>query len=148
MFSRPKPPSEKKEVKFADGICPGEGTSTSGGEENAPPSPKPKLPKEKRYKKKKTKVKKKVKVRKKILFNQSIREWNHSFPMQRKITHCLFFQVQIIRQIIQSEGDDEEEDDLSPPPPPPGDPPPVFFARFPFVGDAQFPGNELLIIIR
>ncbi|KAK6631645.1 hypothetical protein RUM44_006174 [Polyplax serrata] len=102
-----KPPSEKKEVKFADGVCPGEGTSSSGEEEVISPPPKPKLPKEKRFKKKKTKVKKKVKV-------------------------------QIIRQIIQDE-DDDEYDDLSPPPPPPGDPPPVYFARFPFSGDAQFP---------
>lgn len=60
---RPKPPSEKKEVKFADGVCPGEGTSTSEGEETPISPPKPKLPKEKRFKKKKIKVKKKVKVK-------------------------------------------------------------------------------------
>lgn len=58
----------KKSVKFADGICPGEGTSPSAGEELSsppPPSSKKKLAKEKRYKKmrmsKKSK-KKKVKV--------------------------------------------------------------------------------------
>lgn len=74
-----RPPSEKKEVKFADGICPGEGTSTSGGE--ASPPPKPRLPKEKRFKKKKTKLKKKVKVR----FNTSAKF--HYFLLNRfKIT--------------------------------------------------------------
>lgn len=56
--------NNKKSVKFADGISPGEGTSPSAGEELSSPPP-PTLPKEKRYKKtrvlKKSK-KKKVKV--------------------------------------------------------------------------------------
>lgn len=62
------PPEEEKEVrkivKFADGICPGEGTSPSGGEDlPSPPPPPKKLPKEKRYQKKlKNKNKKKIKV--------------------------------------------------------------------------------------
>lgn len=53
----------RKIVKFADGICPGEGTSPSGGEDlPSPPPPPRKLPKEKRYKKIHGKNKKKVKV--------------------------------------------------------------------------------------
>ena len=55
-----------KNVQFADGIKPGEGTSPSAGEELfSPPPPKKKLPKEKRYKKSKLSKKvnkKKVKV--------------------------------------------------------------------------------------
>lgn len=54
----------RKIVKFADGVCPGEGTSPSGGEDlPSPPPPPKKLPKEKRYQKKlKNKNKKKIKV--------------------------------------------------------------------------------------
>lgn len=68
MFSESNSIEGKKNVKFADGVCPGEGTSPSGGEDLSSPPP-IKLPKEKRYKK--TKVpkkskKKKVKVSKKI----------------------------------------------------------------------------------
>ena len=67
MFScyyREKPISseneERKSVKFADGVRPGEGTSPSAGEDlPSPPPPPRKLPKEKRFKKKK---KKKIKV--------------------------------------------------------------------------------------
>lgn len=59
----------KKSVKFADGVCPGEGTSPSGGEELSSPPP-AKMPKEKRYKKtrelKKAK-KRKVKVRRFVI---------------------------------------------------------------------------------
>ncbi|KAK7791988.1 hypothetical protein R5R35_007975 [Gryllus longicercus] len=52
---------ERKSVKFADGVRPGEGTSPSAGEDlPSPPPPPRKLPKEKRYKKKK---KKKIKVK-------------------------------------------------------------------------------------
>lgn len=58
----------RRVVKFADGICPGEGTSPSGGEElPSPPPPPRKLPKEKRYKKLKNKNKKKIKVRISVL---------------------------------------------------------------------------------
>lgn len=54
----------RKIVKFADGICPGEGTSPSGGEDlPSPPPPPRKLPKEKRYKKLKNKKKVKVTLR-------------------------------------------------------------------------------------
>ncbi|GLV34963.1 hypothetical protein CBL_09443 [Carabus blaptoides fortunei] len=85
----------RRVVKFADGICPGEGTSPSGGEElPSPPPPPRKLPKEKRYKKLKNKNKKKIKV--KIIRTQ---------------------------QPIPEE-DEESEDNLPPPPPPPGSPPP------------------------
>lgn len=57
---------DKKSVKFADGVQPGEGTSPSGGEELSSPPPQPvKLPKEKRYTK--SKKPKKIKLPKKKL---------------------------------------------------------------------------------
>lgn len=87
--------TDRKSVKFADGVQPGEGTSPSGGEDlPSPPPPPRKLPKEKRFKKKKKKKKVKVKI---------IRHLN-------------------IEEVV--EDDDDEDDDCSPPPPPPGSPPP------------------------
>lgn len=56
--------NNKKSVKFADGIAPGEGTSPSAGEELSSPPP-PRLLKEKKYKKTRTvkkSKKRKVKV--------------------------------------------------------------------------------------
>ncbi|XP_049770362.1 uncharacterized protein LOC126109383 [Schistocerca cancellata] len=87
--------ADRKSVKFADGVQPGEGTSPSGGEDlPSPPPPPRKLPKEKRFKKKKKKKKVKVKI---------IRHLN-------------------VEEVVEE--DDDEDDDSSPPPPPPGSPPP------------------------
>lgn len=85
----------KKSVKFADGICPGEGTSPSGGEELSSPPP-PRLPKEKRYKKtralKKKSKKKKVKVN---LLRYSIKSLMVILLLgsktEKKIGVCVFF---------------------------------------------------------
>lgn len=60
---QPSVSRHKKEVKFADGVLPGYGTSPSGGEELSSPPPFPKVLKEKRYTK--TKKPKKIPMNKK-----------------------------------------------------------------------------------
>ncbi|CAH0564931.1 unnamed protein product [Brassicogethes aeneus] len=69
--------SGKKRVRFADGVCPGEGTSPSGGEELSSPPPTP----VKRLKK--TKVPKKVKkkkIRVKVVKRQDESEEEDNLP--------------------------------------------------------------------
>ncbi|CAG9857041.1 unnamed protein product [Phyllotreta striolata] len=101
--------SRSKNVQFADGVRPGEGTSPSAGEDFGSPPPSRVLPKEKRYTKTKLRAagnaKKKVKV---------------------KIIKCNTESKTFEEEHYNGEDSDEVED-RSPPPPPPGSPPPHVF---------------------
>ena len=64
IFSRRRVDYQRKIVKFADGIMPGEGTSPSGGEEiHSPPPPVASEETAKKPKVKKLRKKKKMKVK-------------------------------------------------------------------------------------